>query len=600
MNLSKFSSLLQVLLLGLFLAACGGGSDGGGSGGGGNTGGVDSPDPADCDGNGSITVSGRISFEDVPVAHDSGVYLDYDNIETKPVPLAKMLVECADGSEVFAESTTTVNGDYSVTIPQGVDARLVVRAESVRDDGPTWDIKVVDNTNGQAVWAIEGERFSTEDDDMEVNLVARSGWDGERVYEGERAGGVFSIYDTIYQSMQLVASAEPNVVFEPLLLNWSPANTTTCNSPFPYEDGCTGTSFYTSGQIFILGDEGGDTDEYDDSVVAHEWGHYYEDNFSRSDSVGGPHSGGEALDIRVAFGEGWGNALSGMILGETYYRDTFGAQQGNGFAIGLESGSTADPGWWDETSVQLILFDLFDAAIDGNDTINLGFGPIHTVLTGSQKTTEAFTSIFSFIKYVIDETTADQASVDALLLENNISPITDEWGRDRTSDFDDAPSGYDPKFTDPIYLDLYDVVNGVVTAENTICVTNEDTGGEYNKLGNRRFGRFTVDTSGTYRFDLDGSHAGRVVDPDMYVYESGDLIYSATDYSAYAVTDPDDENYNKDADDYGVGAGIEVGEFTFSTGVTYTIDLHDWLNIDQDPDGPTGGEVCLELTVTGP
>jgi hypothetical protein len=587
MNLSKFSSLLQVLLLGMFLAACGGSGGSGGSGG--DTGGVDSPEPTDCDGSSSITVSGRISFEDVPVAQDpvDGVYLDYDNTATKPVPLAKMLVECADGSTVFAESTTAANGEYSVTIPQGVDARLVVRAESVRSDGPTWDIKVVDNTNGQAVWAIEGERFATDDSDLVVNLVAGSGWDGDRVYDGVRAGGVFSIYETVYQAMQLVASADPNVTFNPLLLNWSPGNRTTCNSPFPYEDGCTGTSFYTSGQIFILGDEGGDTDEYDDSVVAHEWGHYYEDTFSRSDSVGGPHSGGDALDIRVAFGEGWGNALSGMILDETYYRDTFGPQQSNGFALGLETQPTSDEGWWNETNVQLILFDLFDDAIDDNDTISLGFGPIHTVLTGPQKTTEAFTSIFSFIHYIVDGGHAGSTQVDPLLADNEISPIVDPWGGGRgavANDETPATDNSQDDYVSPVYLDLTDAVNnGTVT---DICVT--DFYGDYNKLGTRRYASFTVITSGDYRFELDGSAGITGSDPDFYIYEAGEVILEAADYSASS-----DPAENPDFND--VGEGVEVGTVNLQTGTTYTADLHEWLH--HDGDDTTTGATCLQLTV---
>ena len=78
--------------------------------------------------------------------------------------------------------------------------------------------------------------------------------------------------------------------------------------------------------IYILGDFtalGGDTDEFDQSVIAHEFGHYVEDRFGRSDSIGGDHGGSATLlDLRVAFGEGWGNAFSGMVLGDPIYRDS--------------------------------------------------------------------------------------------------------------------------------------------------------------------------------------------------------------------------------------------------------------------------------------
>ena len=74
----------------------------------------------------------------------------------------------------------------------------------------------------------------------------------------------------------------------------------------------------------MLGKENVDTDEYDASVIAHEWGHYYQSAFSRDDSPGGAHSGGDRLDRRVAFSEGWGNAWSGIALARSNYTDSSG------------------------------------------------------------------------------------------------------------------------------------------------------------------------------------------------------------------------------------------------------------------------------------
>lgn len=58
-------------------------------------------------------------------------------------------------------------------------------------------------------------------------------------------------------------------------------------------------------QLYILGKDGVDTDEFDTHVIAHEWGHFYQANISRSDSTGGRHGPGDVLDPRLAFGEGW-------------------------------------------------------------------------------------------------------------------------------------------------------------------------------------------------------------------------------------------------------------------------------------------------------
>ena len=61
-----------------------------------------------------------------------------------------------------------------------------------------------------------------------------------------------------------------------------------------------------------------DSDEYDRHIIIHEWGHYFEDKLSRADSIGGPHGLSDRLDFRVAFGEGWGNAISAIITDDVF------------------------------------------------------------------------------------------------------------------------------------------------------------------------------------------------------------------------------------------------------------------------------------------
>jgi len=39
---------------------------------------------------------------------------------------------------------------------------------------------------------------------------------------------------------------------------------------------------YYDGKLYILGDANSDTDEFDDHVIIHDWGHYFEDKFSES------------------------------------------------------------------------------------------------------------------------------------------------------------------------------------------------------------------------------------------------------------------------------------------------------------------------------
>lgn len=124
-----------------------------------------------------------------------------------------------------------------------------------------------------------------------------------------------------------------------------------CATPTPGRDG-----------IYVLGDyTQGDTDEFDQHVIAHEAGHYFEDRFSRSDSLGGEHGLNDRLDLRVAFGEGWGDAFGAMALNDPVYRDSFSGQAQDG-AFSLESSTPSAPGWFSEFSTFKILWDIFDGA----------------------------------------------------------------------------------------------------------------------------------------------------------------------------------------------------------------------------------------------
>ena len=70
-----------------------------------------------------------------------------------------------------------------------------------------------------------------------------------------------------------------------------------------------------------------------------------------------------------------------------------------------------------------ILWDLYDSAADANDTLALGFAPIWNVLTGAQRTTPAFTTIFSFITALKAARPGDAAAINTLVAAQNIDGI---------------------------------------------------------------------------------------------------------------------------------------------------------------------------------
>ncbi|HET9446964.1 MAG TPA: hypothetical protein VFO35_11925, partial [Steroidobacteraceae bacterium] len=419
----------------MLLSACGGGGGGGGGGG---------PPPA------SVTISGQITFDRIPF--DATVGNGLNPAGAAPAPARQVTVQAiaAAGGAVLATTTTDTSGNYSLSVPSNTNLFIRARAEMIKTGAPpTWNFSVRNNTTAganDALYALDGNAASSGVSNTTRNLNAASGFVGN-TYTGQRAAASFAILDSVFRAKELVLTASPNAAFPELRLFWSEDNRATVQGFCP-DDGDIGTTSYVlrgpppldvddCGQafadgIYVLGDfagGAGDTDEFDQSVIAHEFGHYLEDRFGRSDSLGGEHGNDTPLDPRVAFGEGFGNAFSGMALSDPVYRDS---QQGvqAGFGINMEtddSGAGVTEGWFSELSVGEILWDLFDPANEAGDTAALGFAPLFAVMTDAQVETEALTSIFSFAEGLREAQPASAQAIDDLLEGEDILG-SDEFG----------------------------------------------------------------------------------------------------------------------------------------------------------------------------
>lgn len=463
-------------------------------------------------------ISGIIKYENISHTLSNG--LDYANTTFDPVRGAD--VELLDSTTlattpvVIASTTTNNLGEYSFdNISSGQSA--VVRVKSTYVKAPiageaSWDMQVIDNTNSDAIYALDSTAFVITPGNNAKNLTALSGWSTvDNDYTSPRAAAPFHILDRAYDMVTKIVAADADVIMPAAKLNWSiknaPANGDKTN-------GLIGTSHYTDGNLYILGLKDNDTDEYDGHVILHELGHYIEDKLSRADSIGGGHSGGDRLDMRVAFGEGFGNAWSGIISDDSFYRDSSGSDQGLGFSINVESNSGSNPGWYSESSVQSILYDIYDADNEAGDSVNLGFAPIYNVLIGAQKITPALTSIFSFGTLIKSENASASADIDTLLSAQGIVGSTmDIYGSTETNDVGGSPHIL------PVYTSV--ATNGIASAER--CSIN--TYSTYNKLSVSRFFHFTASSAGSYTITANPS-AGSLVteDPDIFLYKQGILI----------------------------------------------------------------------------
>lgn len=457
----------------------------------------DSVEVTVVDASAESTLNGKITYEHV-LHNPTTNILDYANSVSANVRGATVELLDSSATNILDTTTSDENGDYSFVVNQSTSYVVRVKSE-LKNTGsaPTWDFTVVDNTNSQALYSMQSNVPSISSANTVHNINAPSGWDGSGL-NNSRVAGPFAILDSVYEAKEKVVAVDAGINMFALKLNWSVNNVASSGDK---TQGQIGTSHFDGSEIFILGDSSSDTDEYDGHVVVHEWGHYFEGRHSRSDSIGGPHGGGDKLDIRVALGEGFGNALSGIVTDDPFYRDSFGS---SGFSINVESNpSGTNKGWFSESSVQSLIYDFYDSSNDGSDTVSLGFGPIYEVLVDGEKNTEAFTSIFSFANQLKIETPSSASAIDTLLTSQDVT-VADDFGTGETNNGGDARNL-------PVYSEL--------SSGSSVQVCSYGTNGQYNKLGNRKYLKISINSTGSYTLTAAGTTAGD--DPDLSVYQNG-------------------------------------------------------------------------------
>ena len=457
-------------------------------------------------------ISLAAKYERIP-STPAGLNFDLGNF----IPIRAAAFEILDGCDGTSLAVGSLDDSGESTI--SFNGRNVVQARIFAEiESPP--IQVVDNTLGQAIYALDSKKLDLNIHDGNIEVAAGSGWHNE-TYRQVRAAGPFAILDSAYTAAQAFL-AVTDLTFPPLTLNWSVRNRPEPGNPLSgYADGAIGTSFWDGSQLYILGQADVDTDEYDAHVIVHEWGHYFESSFSRADTIGGPHGFGELLDPRVAFSEGWCNALSGIVLSpNSVYTDSYGSNQLQSSAFDLNDNSDyidPIPGWFSESSVQAIVFDLFDD--DENeawDELSFELLTMFNVLAGPQKSTPAMTTLFSFIHGLKTElANAFDDSIDLLLDYHAIAPITDEWGSGETNSGAIVAELGGIAENLPVYnqADIGDTVE--------LTFAGGEFAGEGNKLGQHRYVRFQG-TGQLIRITSDSEQ-----DLGLYLYRRGTVISSA-------------------------------------------------------------------------
>lgn len=399
-------------------------------------------------------VAGKLAYEYVPYDHEAD-RLDYGNIEQRPIRGTTVLLIDAESEEEIASGEADAEGNYSFEYEGSARVKLYVLAETTAPP-----IVVEDNTSQDAIYVLASAEVDS-GADVALDVVATSGWTGA-AYGELRAAAPFAVLDAAYTSgRRLLDEVTPAPEFPLLQLNWSVNNRPESGD---VADGQIVTSLWNGSELFILGKEDVDTDEFDSHVIVHEWCHYFQGTLGRSDSPGGEHSFGALIDPRVAWGEGSCNAMTGIMLDpDSIYTDSSGPMQADGNATDFEynnNEAAQNPGWYGELTVAGIVYDLYDGANEPFDAVELGLQPIYDAMIGLRET-PALTTVFAYVSAVAAANPGAAADIDALVAfqqfdaDFGISPVVDEWGTDETHTA--ALPGSLPLYADGVLGGMLDV-----------------------------------------------------------------------------------------------------------------------------------------------
>lgn len=301
---------------------------------------------------GAATVEGAVQYEKIPAtAH--GLDLSHP----RDVPVAQMRVElrdASDSSRVIAKGTTDDGGAYRFDVPDGTgQVALFIFAL-------TGKIQVGD-PDTERLYVVGTDPFDPTSPPGQVVIP-----------DQDRLSGPFNILADIQRANRVLAETDPTLPVgdTQLTIFWSPTN----------QDG---TYFdIGSNTAWVLGGRDEDSDEFDDSVIIHEYGHYVAKRYSRDDTPGGEHYLGDMLDPRLAWSEGWANFFAQAVLGTPIYIDTMGTRGADvlSFDLSQEVADGDTPGYWSEDSVGSALWSIYSDAGTDSGHLGLGMKPILAVL----------------------------------------------------------------------------------------------------------------------------------------------------------------------------------------------------------------------------
>ncbi len=450
----------------------------------------------------TVLVQGTVTFDQIPRDPQTG---RLNPAAAYPMPVRSAQIDAMDDQGHLLYSTvSSKTGTYTVLVPAATIMTLRVWAKIEDTMHGAWRAQVVDNTKGYGAYAMISSPFNSGSNSHRVDLHAASGY-GTDAYETTRISAPFAILDAIHDGFDFAAEQDQRT-FPPLTVAWSPRNSTAKGA---IEAGQIGTSFYLSQnksfRIFLLGNIHNDADDYDRSVILHEFSHYLIEQVSRNDSLGGIYGQSTQLDMRVSFNEAISNVLAMAIEGQSTYFDSTGDQLSAILRFDLEAHQNSTPGWYNTEALSWLLYDLYDGGNKDDDPVALGWDGFYTILTNPDILVfDGVMSIFPFLQ-VAEELYPEQANAIRALANRQNIVGGDAYGANET---DNANS----ELTLPLY---YTYESGPLN----VCSDNQNS--DYNGADVHRLIRFNVEKDENYIITVT-RQGGTLMDTnpdfDLYLY----------------------------------------------------------------------------------
>ncbi len=326
----------------------------------------------------------------------------------------------ADGSEL-SRGVTDAEGMFLLEVPSPA-ARIEILA-SVDHDGHV--LRVAPDHEGQR-------------DHLHAFSVADSALDLEFIIPDEGgAAAAFHIVDTLLLGSEAVRRWTGRSL-PPLFVYWARGVTTEWS--FYRGERPTGSGQYA---IELMGGDPGrretsDTDEYDRSIILHEFGHFVMERLSTDSSPGGHHPSGHLVSPGLAWEEGRATWFAAAVLGAPLYLDSVGMEPSGSLRVrhDLERGEPGPRGLGSEDGVAEILWDLSDgvpelADIDG-DGVAIGPAAVLGAMLTLAHTPGAYPAISTYLHHLVGAATVGSSELRILLVKGgNPESLLPRDGRSR-------------------------------------------------------------------------------------------------------------------------------------------------------------------------